>query len=700
MKRSVRRLGALLVIALLTLPVGANEVPYRSYVYDVWENPVSTPQPYRPGRALSGLDLGTGLLRNPSDLQVTDDGRMAIADTGNDRIVVYDLEARRLQRIIDSFRYEGGEQQLSRPEGVYIHPYDGTFYIADTGNRRIVVLTPQGSVERIITAPEAEVIRDDYDFLPTKVAADVAGRTYTLGPGMFEGVMEFDQSGSFQGFMGSNRVSFDPWDWFMRQISTDEQRERMRLFIPEEFSNIDIDADGFIYAVTSEEESQFPVKKINFLGLDILRREGFFVPQGDVEVTEKPEATHVGPSMLMDVCVDAAGMYMVLDGKRGRIFGYDEEGHLLYVFGGTGTQTGTFVSPVALDTYRDQVLVLDRSRGSVTTFHPTEYGRAIRQAVMFHWRGDYDMAAFTWQEVLSVNQHLSLAHTGVGKALLRNHQYEQAIRHFELGNDRTYYSKAFKKLRRERIRAAFGVGATILMVILGGAAIGKAIYRRYVPARPKNSRRSTASSRLLPQLKYSLYIMAHPFDGYYDMRFVHGGNMLAAVLLFLAFVASLLTKLQFTGFVFLDHNVESLNLFRETAKILAPFLLFVISNWTVTSILDGKGNLRDIFMSVVYALVPVVLFYPLLTVFSNVLVEEEEGFYRLMEVLPVVWAAFLLFIGNLTIHQYTISKTVGTLVLTVVTMAIILFLSLLLVTFLEQVYAFVVVIFRELRFRV
>ena len=55
-------------------------------------------------------------------------------------------------------------------------------------------------------------------------------------------------------------------------------------------------------------------------------------------------------------------MYSLLDRRRGRIFTYDHEGNLLYIFGGLGTQAGTFVTPVAIENIGNTIIVLDAYR--------------------------------------------------------------------------------------------------------------------------------------------------------------------------------------------------------------------------------------------------------------------------------------------------------------------------------------------------
>lgn len=319
-------LGSLFFLALLSLQ--AREV--ESYVYNSFEEPLPSPAPFVAEGLIRGEETAAGAFRSPEDLHVGPDGNIYIADTGNDRVLKFDSQWN-LEFEISSFLHNGEEDSLRRPSGVFVDQ-EGLIYIADTQNRRIMVFQPNGELGFEIPEPQAEIIRDEYQYLPTKITVDRARRIYAVGPGMFEGMMEFDADGTFQGFLGSNRVQFDLIDYFWKQIATEEQREGQVLFIPEEFNNLDVDDFGFIYTVTSQEEAEEPIKRHNAEGIDVLRREGFFDPQGDVIYPQFGSIS--GPSLLIDIAVEPNGTYSVLDAKRGRIFTYDEEGHLLFAFGG------------------------------------------------------------------------------------------------------------------------------------------------------------------------------------------------------------------------------------------------------------------------------------------------------------------------------------------------------------------------------
>src|SRR5690625_5098314 len=130
------------------------------------------------------------------------------------------------------------------------------------------------------------------------------------------------------------------------------------------------------------------------------------------------------------------GVYSALDYKRGRIFTYDEDGNLLYVFGQIGEQRGTFRSPVALARINEDILVLDKGFNRLTRFKPTQFGQLVNQAVMYYNEGNDQKSAEYWHDVLQLDANYEVAYVGIGKALLMEGKNKEAMEYFENGYSR------------------------------------------------------------------------------------------------------------------------------------------------------------------------------------------------------------------------------------------------------------------------
>jgi hypothetical protein len=178
-------------------------------------------------------------------------------------------------------------------------------------------------------------------------------------------------------------------------------------------------------------------------------------------------------------------------------------------------------------------------------------------------------------------------------------------------------------------------------------------------------------------LRYSTYVIFHPFKGFWDLKHEKKGNaQSASVLLFFLIVVFILRR-QFTGFIFNFNVIDEMNLFIEITSILLPFLLWCLANWCITTLMDGEGSMKDIFVTSAYAFTPVILLNIPLLIISNVIIQEEQSFYTLLDGISLTWVGILFLIGIMTLHQFTVRKTILTIVMAFVTMIIMITLFLL-----------------------
>ena len=172
------------------------------------------------------------------------------------------------------------------------------------------------------------------------------------------------------------------------------------------------------------------------------------------------------PSHFTDITVLEDEVYIAIDESRGRIFGYNNQGFLLFAFGNKGNIDGYFRSPVSVEPIGKDLFVLDSQNASITVFSPTEYGELIYKATEQYSVGDYDGSANTWEKVLEINGNYDLAYIGLGKSYLRQNRYKEAMDYFKLKREKKYYSKAFMYYRKEWIERNIGKCLIVLLVII------------------------------------------------------------------------------------------------------------------------------------------------------------------------------------------------------------------------------------------
>ena len=478
----------LLLLCLLPSCALANDsLPYDCYNYDYWNNILYTPAPYVPDGSLSGASLiwqgeALGAFRSPQDLCVSPDGQLYIADTGNNRVVVIDGDMKTVLQVIDGFEAEGQRQTFASPSGVAVSQ-NRQLYVADSQNHRIVVLELDGSFVKYVQNPKSEVLDENYVFTPLKVSVDYADRVYCVAQNMFQGILVFTAEGDFTGFFGTISVKISAWEKFWRKFSTKEERSKQQLFIPTEFTGIDVDDEGFVYASNKDTEGVQAVRRLNPKGQDVIRKGAKENLGGDLVFGTV--GNYAGPSQIVDVVYRDHGIYSLLDMKRGRVFTYDHEGKLLYIFGGIGTQDGTFRAPVAIEQFDNRLLVLDSQQANVNIFSETEYGALINQAVSLRYNGDEALAVPLWSEVLRLDENNELANAGIGKAYLSAGDNEKAMTFLRRGMNRAFYSVAFKRWRNEALRDNISWLLTGLIVVIALVAV---LRRLILPKRAARSR--------------------------------------------------------------------------------------------------------------------------------------------------------------------------------------------------------------------
>ena len=458
----VLALTAIMCLGLLPIGAHAEDLPYDTYNYDYWENIVPTPAAYTPAGTISGVSLQIGAFANPQDACVAPDGDLYIADTGNNRIVVLDGTTRSVKKIITSFINNGEEDTFNAPYGVCVSE-NQQIYIADKENQRIVVLELDGSFVKTISNPQSEVLEDGYVFKPLKVTVDYADRVYCIAQSMFQGIMVFEENGNFTGFFGTINVQLSLWEKFWKKVATKEERKNQQLYVATEFTGLDIDSDGFVYATNIDETGLQGVRRLNPKGEDVIKKGENENVGGDLWITGS--GAYAGASQITDVVYRDNGMYSLLDRKRGRIFTYDYEGNLLYIFGGVGTQEGTLTTPIAIEQWGSELLVLDASRAAIYLFSPTEYGSLINEAVALRYDGDETLAVALWERILELDENNELANTGIGKAYLSAGDNLTAMKYLKKGMNREYYSVALKRYRSDLLRNYMGTVLTVIAVL-------------------------------------------------------------------------------------------------------------------------------------------------------------------------------------------------------------------------------------------
>lgn len=201
------------------------------------------------------------------------------------------------------------------------------------------------------------------------------------------------------------------------------------------------------------------------------------------------------------------------------------------------------------------------------------------------------------------------------------------------------------------------------------------------------------------KLKYAFYTMKHPADGFYEIRHRGQGSVGLAILFVFLFCLCYSADRQYAGFVVNFVNPMEINSFMELVSVFLLFFLFCVGNWSITCLMNGEGRFKDIVTVTGYAMLPLILTFIPAILLSQVVADDEQAFYYLILAAGIFWFIMLVLIGIMTVHNYSLGKTLVTLVFTFVAMLIIIFVALLLFSLIGQVVSFVESIYNEILLR-
>ena len=754
--KMLKRMFLLAVCMLMifgTIPAEAI-IPYATYTYDIEGNYVESPHAYVPYEVVTATSLGmTDALADPQDMCVgrvsyTDDeaqknfawdGYIYISDSnaevGKPRVIVvkYDTTECHFKYVteITEFVNEWGvPDSIMDPRGLYA--VDGELYVCDSEGARILVFATKdmtidgvdyklGDFIRTIPEPKSTVISDNHIYRPVAVSVSASGYVYVVGAETHQGIISINSDGEFAGFIGTQSQSLTFFDMIWRKLQTAEQKNKSVKNVSLSFNNININEKGFVFATTSaikdtdlekailakDTSSDFsPVKMLNPNGEDVMKRSGFFPPSGEIMFNSQPtpEYSIIGPSKIVDVGLGPEGTWSVIDQKRQKVFTYDEDGNLLFAFGDKGSQLGNITSVAAIDYAYDArnednamnyLMILDSQNDAITVYKRTEYGDVLVKALQNQRDRKFDMAEADWHEILQRNSNFDMSYIGIGKSLSRQQKFEEAMDYFKSAYDTTNYSEAWQQVRKEWVEKYVIVIpiVVVLFCIILTKIFGYAKKVNDAGLQLKKKR------TLKEEFMYGYHVMFHPFDGYWDIKHEYRASPKGATLILALTIVSFIYNSIGQSYI-VSPLPSDTSILMMVLSILLPVGLWVISNWCFTTLFDGEGSIRDIYIATCYALFPLPAFFVLTTLLSNIVTADEASLLTLAMGIAFFWTGFLLFFGMQVIHDYTLFKNVLTTLASIVGMAFIMFIGVLFSSLLGKLVSFVVNIVIELSYRV
>ncbi len=706
-------------------------IPYATYTYSVngWRQ--ISPDAYVPSEMITsgsikkGLDSGVNEMASQlygsdwkdiaalTDVCVDKLGYVYLVDQGASgtasRIICLD-EKFNLRLIISTFtNHMGVPDNLSGSTGVFVS--DTEILVADTAKARIVIFDKVGNFKFIVPEPSSDIFPETCIYKPVAVATDSAGTIYVVSSGVNYGVISLNRDGSFNAFIGPQKVVYNAWDLFKRNFMTAKQIASLPRTVSVEYNNIIIDDDGFLYvttaaidpatqqnAIVSKDKSDkyAPVKKLNPSGKDVMLRNGFYPPSGEVNASPRASSSYsiYGCSTIVDVALGPNGMWSIIDQKRSKVFTYDTNGNLLFAFGDIGDQVGLAQHIVAISYQGTKMLLTDSTSNSVTVYKRTAYGDLLAAALQNTEDKNYDEAVKYYISILQHNNNYDSAYVGIAESLYRSNDFEGSMAYYKYAFDTKGFSKAYSEYRKAWVEDWILIVPAVVILF----CVAWSMFLKYAKKQNIKNRVYKEKRTIKEELLYAFHLIMHPFDGFWDLKHENRGGIRGATIILLTTVLVFIYQAVGRGYLYNQYGL-GVDYFMQILSVTMPLFLWVTANWCLTTLFDGEGTFKDIYIASCYALTPLpILLLPTVWI-ANIVTADEMAILALVESLAFFWMGMLIFFGMMVTHDYTLGKNILTTIGTIVGAAFIMFICILFGYLIQRVFTFFYNIYIEISFR-
>ena len=665
-----------MVCVLVAPAVVSAETPYVTYTVDGYGNIRQTQTAYLPYETIT--KFGEETLSGPSDMMVTADGLIYVADSGNKRIVVGNL-AGDLVKII-------GEGTLVNPMGVFVTK-EGHVYVADRDAESIFIFDQAGSLIQTYGKPTSPLYGAAVSFLPIKITVNDAGIMYIVCESNTNGIVQISPTdgGTFLGYFGTNMASADLMTVIYRAILTDAQRAQMVSNIPATPTNLAIDAKGLIYTVTRGNQND-TLKLLNIAGTNLIQN-------SDGTYADSPT----------DVVAGYHDNVYVAD-QQGYIYEYNNNGELMFVFGGPddGSQRvglSSMVSGIAID-LSDRIYLLDSDKCRIQVFQPTEFTNLLHEALYLYSKGRYTESKEPLTRILEMNSMFDYANKAMGRAYFQEENYEMALHYARLAKDYKGYSDAYWEIRnvwlKKNIMTAIGL-CVLLWAVL--KIVGILDKKKHILDKPRALWQKCLGNKTVSNLNYAMYYMRHPVDGAYGIASEGRANWLASSIILAVFIIEFIINKYTCGFLTKGVMEGRYEIFSDIGTVLVVMIALTASTYLVCTINDGEGTVKKLYTLFCYTLIPYVVLTPVVYLLSHVFTNNEVFLLTMLNLLIYGWIAVIGFIGLKEVNNFKMGETVKIILLTVFTVLILALLIFIIYVLWAQVFEFISAIFGEVVYR-
>lgn len=666
----MKRIGKCLAIVLLAttivsfLPLRASaNTAYKTYSDSPSGEFVETQTAYEAFGILSNEEM-----LSPEDL-VVQDNMIYVVDSQTRQVIIMDRNGEVIRRF--------GEEMLSSPTGIALDT-EGDIYVADSAAGRVFKFDQNGELLNEFARPEEPLFGLRAPYNPTKISVDIRGNMYIIGEGATDGVIQLNSDGQFLGYYGANQAPTNFIQVIRDTILSEIQQARIFRNIPPAPTNIDIDSSGIVYTVTNSSQVE-SVKKLNVAGENMLYEE-VYQPEGAIDV--------------------ASGLYnnfYVLT-NEGRIIEYSSYGDLLFAFGARDSSAqrfGVYNSPSAIATDEQGTLYIADSEAQIIhMLDSTEFADEVHRGLTLFEDGRYIESEEYWENVLNMNSSFVLARYATGESYFQRQEYERALETFRIAELVPSYSSAFWEIRNQWFQnnlATWLFGLILLWIIIKALSFWHR--KKGILKVPASYVQKVKNVKTVKESLLLFRMFRHPMDTLYEIQNMNRSSLSTATLLYIVLIIEFILLQYLTGFIFNFRLLDQMNIVLLVTIFIGVLVLFVGMNYLVSTITDGEGSLKDVYMGTIYSLAPAIVGLLPLTLISNVLTLNEAFLFYFSFQVMIAYSCLHLILMIKELHDFSGGEVVKNILLTVfsaiITVVVIYIIYILFIQVYDFIYSFI-----------
>jgi hypothetical protein len=254
------------------------------------------------------------------------------------------------------------------------------------------------------------------------------------------------------------------------------------------------------------------------------------------------------------------------------------------------------------------------------------------------------------------------------------------------------YSEAFAEVRKDFLSRGWLVPIAILLIAL---VVGLIKFLSFAKKKNKAVSLKVGRKTYGEELLFAFHLWLHPFDGFWDLKHEQRGSVRGGLTILGVTMVAFFYQSIGRGYIFNPRGNYS-TIIVQILAIGVPVLLWCVGNWCLTTLFEGEGSFKDIFVATTYSLTPHPILVIISTVLTNILTATEGSTVSLLVTFGYIWVAILLFFGMAVTHDYSTGKNFITTIGSIVAMCVIMFIVILFSSLVMKMATFIISLISEI----